>query len=77
LAVCPDPATGWDEETLRAVLDETFDLAKARTVDLASVGQVGQVLPALYFPFNLQEDTVSMVLRTPLRETIVKLSEEG
>ena len=77
LAVCPDPAKGWDTETLRAVLDETFDLAKARTVDLASVGQVGQVLPALYFPFNLQEDTISMVLRTPLRETVVKLSEEG
>jgi hypothetical protein len=39
-------------------------------VDLASVGAVGQVLPALYFPFNLEEDTVSMPLfpiRTALR----------
>jgi hypothetical protein len=62
LAVCPDLARGWDEPTVRAVLSEALDLARARTVDLASVGRVGQILPALYFPFNLRQDTVSMVL---------------
>ena len=62
LAACPDLAHGWDDATLAQVLRETLALARVRTVDLASVGQVGQVLPALYFPFNLQEDTVSMIL---------------
>jgi hypothetical protein len=61
LAACPDPRRGWDDATLAQVLRETLALAQARTVDLASVGQVGQALPALYFPFNLQEDTVSTV----------------
>ncbi|MGV8977822.1 MAG: hypothetical protein ACOH17_07245 [Cellulomonas sp.] len=67
LAVCPDLGRGWDEPTLQAVLGEAFDLARARTVDLGSVGRVGQVLPALYFPFNLRQDTVSMVLSQHLR----------
>ena len=62
LAVCPDLARGWDAATLQAVLDETFDLARARTVDLGSVERVGQLLPALYFPFNLRQDTISMTL---------------
>jgi hypothetical protein len=72
LAACPDLRKGWNAETIAQVLRETLELAQARTVDLASVGAVGQVLPALYFPFNLEGDTVSMplspitaVLRSP------------
>ena len=49
----------WDDAIVQAILNETFDLAKMRTVDLASVGQVGQILPALYFALNLQSATVS------------------
>ena len=70
LAACPDLRKGWDDATIAQVLRETLQLAQVRTVDLASVGAVGQVLPALYFPFNLEEDTVSMPLfpiRTALR----------
>ena len=59
LAACPDLGRGWDDATLAQVLRETLALAQVRTVDLASAGQVGQALPALYFPFNLQQDTVS------------------
>jgi hypothetical protein len=62
LAACPDPRRGWDGATLAQVLRETLALAQARTVDLGSVGPVGQLLPALYFPFNLEEDTVSLIL---------------
>ena len=62
LAVCPDLELGWDEPTVQAVLSEALDLALARTVDLTSLGRVGQILPALYFPFNLRQDTVSMML---------------
>ena len=75
LAVCPDPRTGWDEASIQAVLGETLDLAKARTVDLASVGRVGQALPALYFPFNLEQDTVSMVLSRALALNAISLVE--
>jgi hypothetical protein len=61
LAACPDLRRGWDDGIIQAVLRETMDLARARAVDLASVGPVGQLLPALYFPFNLQQDTVSVI----------------
>ena len=56
-----DPRRGWDDASLAQVLRETLALAQVRTVDLGSAGQAGQLLPALYFPFNLEEDTVSMI----------------
>jgi hypothetical protein len=59
LAVCPDQREFWDDALLQAVLAETLELAKIRTVDLASVQQVGQILPALYFALNLQLATFS------------------
>ena len=62
LAACPSPRAGWDDEVIAAVLRETLALARVRAVDLSSLAQAGQVLPALYFPFNLEEDTVSMPL---------------
>jgi hypothetical protein len=62
LAACPDLRLGWDDAAIAQVLRETLALAKVRSVDLASVRQTGQVLPALYFPFNLEQDTVSASL---------------
>lgn len=59
LAVCPDTRKTWDDDILQAILGETLELAKIRTVDLASVQQVGQILPALYFALNLQGATIS------------------
>jgi hypothetical protein len=59
LAVCPREQGRWDDATLQAILAETLELAKIRTVDLASVGTVGQILPALYFALNLQGATIS------------------
>ena len=69
LAACPDLRKGWDDATIAQVLRETLQLAQVRTVDLASVGAVGQVLPSLYFPFNLEGDTVSMPL-SPFRAVL-------
>jgi hypothetical protein len=57
LALCPDGRGTWDRALVAAILDETFSLAKIRGVDLASIQDVGQILPALYFPFNLQAAT--------------------
>jgi hypothetical protein len=70
LAVCPDNRATWDDPILQAVLTETLQLAKIRTVDLASVQGVGQILPALYFALNLQGATVSTQFAVPKEEPI-------
>jgi hypothetical protein len=62
LAVCPDDRRTWDMTLLHAILDETLELAKIRGVDLDSLQDVGQILPALYLPFNLPEPTPSVRL---------------
>ncbi|MGH3296767.1 MAG: hypothetical protein ACRDP7_33740 [Trebonia sp.] len=62
LAACPSPRAGWNDQAITAVLRETLALARIRAVDLGSLTAAGQVLPALYFPFNLEDDTVSMPL---------------
>ncbi|MFM0330093.1 hypothetical protein [Paraburkholderia strydomiana] len=63
LAVCPDARPAWDDELLRATLQETLQLAKIRTVDLASMIDLGQILPALYVPMNLQQATIATRFR--------------
>ena len=59
LAVCPDGRRSWDDDLVICILEEALELAKIRTVDLDSVQEVGQILPALYFALNLQGATVS------------------
>ena len=59
LAVCPDARAAWDDDLILGILQETRELTKIRTVDLATVQQVGQILPALYFALNLVGATVS------------------
>jgi hypothetical protein len=64
LAVSPDTRPAWDESLLLAIINETIDLARVRTVDLDALGAGGQILPALYFAFNPAGDTVSANLKT-------------
>jgi hypothetical protein len=59
LAVCPDSRPYWDDDLITGILEETLELAKIRSVDLDSVAEVGQILPALYFSLNLQGATIS------------------
>jgi hypothetical protein len=59
LAVCPDERAMWNPALVEAILAQALELAKMRPVDLASIQQVGQVLPGLYFPFNLQAATIA------------------
>jgi hypothetical protein len=59
LAVCPDDRKTWDDDLVTGILQEAFELTNIRTVDLDSVQEVGQILPALYFALNLQGATVS------------------
>lgn len=66
LAYNPDTtSTTWSEDLLLAILNETLDLAKIRTVDLNTLQQMGQILPALYFPQNAKQDTIATDFITP------------
>jgi hypothetical protein len=47
VAVPPDLSKPWDLATLRAVVDETFELARLRMVDPPALDQFGSLLPAL------------------------------
>jgi hypothetical protein len=71
LAVCPDMRATWDDELLLATLQDTLQLAKIRTVDLDSLVEVGQILPAAYVPMNLQQDTIA----TRFRMTAAEVAE--
>jgi len=68
LAVCPDARAAWDDELLLATLQETLQLAKIRTVDLDSMIDLGQILPALYVPMNLQPATIATRFRLTAAE---------
>jgi hypothetical protein len=61
LAVCPDMRPNWDEDALFSILRETFDLAAVRleNVDDWHLDD-SQFLPALWFAFNPDGDTVSV-----------------
>ena len=61
VAVHPDPEgrSSWALADIEATLNETLDLAKVRGVDLEHLGEVGQVLPAVYFTTNTEGHTIS------------------
>ncbi len=59
LAVPPVPDKTWTVGDLLRVLLETIDLAKLRAVDAEALNEIGHYLPALYFGFNANGDTVS------------------
>lgn len=71
LAVPPDARPRWELETLEAIVQETLELAKLRSVDpaaLAGDAEYGHLLPALYVAYNPAGDTVSTDLsRAALR----------
>ena len=49
----------WAVGDVVRVLLETLDLAKLRAVDAETLDEIGHYLPALYFAFNANGDTVS------------------
>ncbi|PZG13981.1 hypothetical protein C1I95_22635 [Micromonospora craterilacus] len=59
LAVPADGAPTWTRDALERTLVETLELAPLRAVDVATLGEVGQFLPALYFPVNVDGDTAA------------------
>ncbi len=69
LGVCPDTRETWDDDLILGILQEALELAKIRTVDLDSIREVGQILPALYFALNLKGSTVSTNFSFPKEAT--------
>lgn len=67
LAVPPAESTHWDLDSLLAVLNETLDLAKVRAVDGEQLGELGQLLPAIYFADSADPVTVSTEFIETLR----------
>lgn len=63
LAVAPDTTKPWDLEALEAVVFDTLELARLRTVDDEAMVELDHYLPALYFAVNQAGDTVSTSFR--------------
>jgi hypothetical protein len=68
LAVSPDPAVPWDLDTFDAVLNETFELAQQRMVDLDTLPWAGHFLPAIY----IADSAFDAVTGLHLRDIVVK-----
>jgi hypothetical protein len=63
-------ARSWDIDWLIATLNETLDLAKCRAVDARLLGALGQLLPAIYFAANNNDDTITMRWETAIRSEV-------
>ena len=59
IAVPPDVESSWTMWSLQQVLLETLDLARIRAVDSDALKEVGHFLPAMYFAWNTNGETVS------------------
>ena len=60
LAVAPDPAAAtWTDSMLEDALADALRLARVRAADPEVLERVGQLLPALYLPYNEAGDTAS------------------
>jgi hypothetical protein len=59
LAVPPRVGDNWTLEMLEATVNQTFDLARLRLVDVDALAGSGHFLPALYFALNLKGATVA------------------
>ena len=64
VAVPPATEPTWDLDTLIAIVSETLDLAKFRVVDIDLLGELGQVLPAIYLATNEANQTIATTFST-------------
>ena len=69
LAVPPEPAVRWSLESLAAVVGETADLARMRTVGPEETPWLGRMLPALYFADNRGGDTLHVDFHDLVKST--------
>jgi hypothetical protein len=72
LGVQPGTATSWTLPIVEGTLLDAIEMARLRTVDLDSLGDVGHFLPALLFAINLG-DTTPDAISTDLTLTVPPL----
>jgi hypothetical protein len=79
LAIPPARAPNWDLPSLLAILNDTLDLAKVRAVDGELLGELGQLLPAIYLSDSTHEVTVRTEFAGMLQaeSSIMFTGEEG
>jgi hypothetical protein len=58
--------TVWDTDTIIGIIHETLQLARVRAIDLESLGELGQVLPAISPAANAAGDAVAANLADAL-----------
>jgi hypothetical protein len=71
LAVSPDPSKPWDLATFEAILNETFDLAQQRLVDLDTLPWLGHFLPAIYVADSALDTTIGVHFKDVVKEANV------
>lgn len=73
LAVPPDDSEHWSLDSLVAILTETLDLARIRTVDGDLLEPLSQILPAIFLAANPKNETVSTTLTNQLvRDAMIR-----
>jgi len=80
LAVPPAPAQNWDLASVAAILNETADLAQIRAVDLELLGDLGQLIPAIYMPGDEAKNAITVNFRNSVMQhqsTIVERALKG
>jgi hypothetical protein len=62
IAVVPDERETWSTELVRDILLETLEMAQLRGVDRDLLGELEQLLPAIFVPANARNDTIATAL---------------
>lgn len=74
LAVSPDPSKPWNLDTFEAILNETFDLAGQRLVDLDTLPWLGHFLPAIYIADSALDTTIGVRFKDIVKEANAKFA---
>ena len=79
IAVPPvvEPRGRWQLDWLLDILNETLDLARIRGVDGELLGELGQLLPAIYLADSTDDVTVRTDFRTAIRAEATIVSAVG
>jgi hypothetical protein len=62
IAVVPDERETWSTDLVRDVLLETLEMARLRGVDRDLLGELEQLLPAIFVPANARNDTITTAI---------------
>jgi hypothetical protein len=72
IAVPPTTAPSWDLDSLLAIVNETLDNAKLRSLDLQSLDPLAQLIPGIYLAANAGDDTIATNIAIKSETNIVQ-----